>query len=81
MNKLTTSCIIFALIGCWAACAPLAVPPIMTAAEKQQTYEKERYPVKVVYDPAAPQTVSGLRIICGDHFVRVALENEIAGSG
>ena len=59
MNKKTRSCIIFALVGCWAACTPLAVPPIMSAVEKQQTYEKERYPVKVVYDPAAPQAVSG----------------------
>ncbi len=40
------------------SCTPLVVPP-QTPAEKQDAYERERYQVKIVFDPLAPQTISG----------------------
>jgi hypothetical protein len=40
------------------SCTPLAVPP-QTPVEKQDAYERERYQVKIVFDPLTPQTISG----------------------
>ena len=59
MNQTITAYLCAAVCACYlAACTPLAVTP-QTAEEKQQAYEKERFPAKIVFDPAAPQAASG----------------------
>ncbi|MFT5086651.1 MAG: hypothetical protein ACI906_000237 [Candidatus Latescibacterota bacterium] len=40
------------------SCTPLVVPP-QTPAEEQDAYERDRYQVKIVFDPAQPQTITG----------------------
>lgn len=40
------------------SCTPLAVAP-QTPAEKRDAYERDRYQVKINYDPSSPQTISG----------------------
>ena len=59
MNQTITAYLCAAVCTCYlAACTPLAVTP-QTAEEKQQAYERARFPAKIVFDPAAPQAVSG----------------------
>ncbi len=55
-----------------SSCTPLAVAP-QTPAEKQDAYERDRYQVKIRYNPLEPQTISG--------FLRIArVSSEAMGS-
>lgn len=66
-------------VGTWIlpGCAPVAV----TEVERQQQEEEERFRVKISYDPAAPQAISGFLHLGQVHSVTMGSAGMALGAG